>query len=47
MTKYEVTRTQEFVVTVYADSEEDAEMDAITSGDFKFVDEEYSVKEVC
>ena len=45
--KYEVTKTQEFVVTVYAESEEDAESDAISSGDFEFVDEEYSVKEVC
>ena len=46
MQKYEVTKTQEFVVTVYAESEEDAVMDAISSGKFAFVDEDYSVKEV-
>lgn len=46
MRKYVVTKTQFFEMTVEAESEEDAEYDALSSGDFKFVDEEYSVVEI-
>ena len=46
MNKYIVTKMQEFFTIVYAESEEDAEAVAMMEGDFEFVDEEYSVREV-
>jgi len=46
MNKYVVTKTQFFEIIVEAESEEDAEFDAISKGDFEFVDEDYSTKEV-
>ena len=45
MNKYVVTKTEIFETTVYAESEEDAEYDAMMKGEFEFVDEEYSVKD--
>lgn len=46
MRKYVVTKIVIFEMPVDAESEEDAEHAALTTQEFKFVDEEYSVKEV-
>ena len=46
MRKYVVTKTEIFEMTVYAESEDDAEYDATMKQDFMFIDEEYVAKEV-
>jgi len=46
MNKYIVTKTEIFKMTVYAESEDDAEYDANMKQDFMFIDEEYVVEEV-
>lgn len=45
MRKYVVTKTEIFKTTVYAESEDDAEYDAVANGEFEFVDEEYSAED--